>query len=190
MAVQTFRPRQLASRHHGSQVLLATFPTMKTITTFFALFALVAGALAQEDPAKLQLAKEVVALMQADKMFDGVAAQMKQVATQAASNPGAGPEERARLEALQGKIMEVTKEYFKGLVAKMDGIYADVYSVEELKAMKAFYGSPEGQSMLTKQPKVMQAMMPFMQEMQRDLGPKIQDLVNEAKASGKSKVID
>ncbi len=69
------------------------------------------------------------------------------------------------------------------MIAQLDLIYADVYSEAELKAMAVFFGSPEGRSMMAKQPQIMAKMMPLMQGMQRDLMPKIQQLVEESKAA-------
>jgi hypothetical protein len=70
-------------------------------------------------------------------------------------------------------------ETAKGMITNMDQIYADVYSEQELQAMKP--SSPRRrQSMLAKQPKVMEHIMPLVQEMQRDLAPKIQGLLEES----------
>jgi hypothetical protein len=63
----------------------------------------------------------------------------------------------------------------------MDGVYADVYTEAELRAMKTFFLSPEGQSMLAKQPQIMAHIMPLVQEMQRNLFPKVQQMVDDAK---------
>jgi hypothetical protein len=93
----------------------------------------------------------------------------------------ATPEERQKAEALQGKIIELSMESAKGMIAKMDHIYADVYSEAELIAMKTFFTSAEGKSMLAKQPQVMAKLMPLMQEMQRELMPKMQKLMEEAR---------
>jgi hypothetical protein len=71
----------------------------------------------------------------------------------------------------------------KDMVGKMDTVYADVYTLPELNAMKAFFMSPEGRSMNAQQPQVMAKMMPLMQEMQSELMPKIQKIVGEAKAA-------
>lgn len=147
------------------------------------MLALTTGAIAQDNAAKLALAREAIAAMQVDKMFDGMATQMKQIATKLAPlTPDATPEQRKKAEELQGKIMDLSMGAAKGMIGKMDQIYADVYSEAELKAMKGFFTSPEGQSMLAKQPQVMAHIMPLVQEMQRDLMPKIQQLVEEAKA--------
>jgi hypothetical protein len=158
---------------------------MKLLRFLPALLALATGAFAQDNNnAKLALAHEAIAAMHADKMFDGLAAQMKQMATQMAPMPaGATPEQRQAMETMQGKIMDLSMEAAKGMLTQMDQVYADVYSEAELKAMKAFFLSPEGQSMMAKQPQVMQHVMPLIQSMQRDLMPKIQKLVEETKAS-------
>lgn len=164
---------------------------MKKLPLLLASALLLVGARAQApaapapDAAKLALAREVITAMQVDKMFDGMQAQMKQMALQTASGAiptSATPEQRARADALQGKIMDLSMEAMKRMISKMDALYADVYSEAELKAMKTFFLSPEGQSMLAKQPMVMQRVMPLAQSMQMELMPKIQALVEQAQA--------
>lgn len=141
------------------------------------------GALAQENPTTLALAREVISVMKADQMFDSMAAQMKQMAAQQATPPpGATPEQIKLTEALQGKIMDLSMGAARGMIAKMDHIYAEIYSETELKAMKVFFGSPAGQSMLAKQPQIMARIMPMAQQMQRDLQPKIKQLIDETRA--------
>ena len=156
---------------------------MKFLRLIPALLALTTGAFAQDNnSARLALAHEAIAAMHADKMFDSLAPQMKQMATQMAPLPAnLSPEQHQLVEAMQGKIMDMSMEAAKGMVAQMDQVYADVYSEAELKAMVAFFHSPEGQSMLAKQPQVMQHVMPLVQSMQRDLMPKIQQLAVETK---------
>ena len=47
---------------------------MKIIRPLFAMLALTTGVFAQDNAAKLGLAREAIAAMHADKMFDGMAA--------------------------------------------------------------------------------------------------------------------
>ncbi|HEY8994209.1 MAG TPA: DUF2059 domain-containing protein [Lacunisphaera sp.] len=156
---------------------------MKKIPFLLALLALAVGARAEENAAKLALAREAIAAIQADKMFDNMTSQMKQMASYyAKADAAATPEAKQKAEALQNKILDLSMGEAKALVAKMDGIYAAVYSEAELKAMVAFFKSPEGQSMMAKQPQIMAQMMPLVQEMQKNLMPKIQKLVEETKA--------
>lgn len=162
---------------------------MKKILFLLALVVAV-GARAQTpapapapDAAKLALAREVITAMQADKIIDRMTGQMKQMAAQmAGSSPNLSPEKRARAEATQGKIMELSMEMSKTLLSKMDAVYADVFTETELKAMKAFYSSPEGSSAQLKQADVAKRMMPLLQDLQRGLMPKIQQIVADAQA--------
>ena len=108
---------------------------------------------------------------------------MKQMATQMLHLPAdVTPEKRQQAEKFFGKVMEVSMGAAKDMMTKVDGIYASVYTEAELKAMLTFFKSPEGQSMIAKQPQVMQQMMPLIQQMQRDLMPKLQQMAMEAKA--------
>lgn len=108
---------------------------------------------------------------------------MKEVASKMTARPDATPEQRKKYEALQGEILEITMSSVKGMLAKMDQIFADVYSEAELKAIKSFYSSPEGKSMVAKQPTVMAHIMPLLQEMQRDMEPKIKKLIEQSAAA-------
>jgi hypothetical protein len=163
---------------------------MKSIRLLAALLALATGAFAQDNnAAKLALAREAIAAVKADKMFDSMMAQMKQMSSQMAANAlpsQATPEQRKKFEEFQGKIMDLSMESAKGMIAQMDQIYADVYSEAELNAMVAFFKSAEGQSMLAKQPQIMQRMMPLMQSMQRDLMPRIKELTAQFEADLKA----
>lgn len=135
------------------------------------------------DAAKLALAREVIAAMQADKMFDGMAAQMKQMAMQMSPLPAdATPEQKARAEKFLGRVMDLSMNSAKAMIAQMDQVYAELFTEGELKAIKAFYFSSEGQSMLAKTPQAMQRLMPSIQAMQRDLMPKLQQLTQEFQA--------
>jgi len=162
---------------------------MKKPLILLAILALTTGAIAQENAAKLALAREAISAMQADKMFDGLVGQMKQMATQSMPlSATATPEERQKAEQLQTKIIDLSLESAKGMIAKMDHIYAEIYSEAELGAMKTFFLSSEGKSMLAKQPQVMAKLMPLVQDMQRDLMPKMQALMQEAKGSASTPI--
>lgn len=164
---------------------------MKKILTLLVLMAFAVGARADDNAAKLALAREAIAAMKADKMFDNMAAQMKQMASRFSQLPAnATPEDQQKMTELQGKIMDLSMNEAKALIAKMDEVYATVYSEAELKAMVAFFKSPEGESMLAKQPQIMAQIMPLVQQMQQGLMPKIQKLVEEAKAAHEAQAAD
>ena len=141
-------------------------------------------ALALEDNVtKLGLAREAINAMQVDKMFESMGVQLKQMVLQQTPIPAdATPEQRKQFDELIGKVMDLSMSEAKGLMQKVDVIYAEVYSEAELRAMVAFFNSAEGKSMLEKQPKIMAGMMPLVEEMQQKLMPKVKKLVDEAKA--------
>lgn len=154
---------------------------MKKLLSLLTLLALTSGAFAQtSDPAKLALAREAIAAMQVDRMLDGMTDQIKQMAAQQGQLPAtATAEQRKQFETFMGKVTDLAMQEVKAVVAKMDVVYAEVYSEAELKAIVAFFSTPEGKSMLGKQPQVMNRLMPLMQEMQGSLGPKLQALAEE-----------
>jgi len=167
---------------------------MKKSLLLLALLVLPMGALAQENAAapanaaKLALAREVITASQTDKMFDSMTGQMKQMFSQMAQLPAnATPEQREAFTTFQGKVMDLSMGMAKDLIANADLIYAEVYSEAELNAMKAFFLSPEGQSMIAKQPKIMALLLPIMQDMQRMLMPRLKALSDEFKADMKAK---
>lgn len=140
------------------------------------------------DPAQIELARAVIKSMHADRMLDQMSAQMQQMAAQSLNltTGNLTPEQRATATKVSQKVMALSMDAAKGMIDKMDTIYAEVYSPAELKAMKAFFESPEGVSMLQKQPQIMRKLMPYIQEMQKDLIPKIQKITKEARSEEKS----
>ena len=136
-------------------------------------------------PAQLDLARQVIKASKFDKVFDQMGTQMQQMAAQSMNltSPDMSPAKRDAAMKVLGEVMKLATESTKTMLEKVDVIYAEVYSEAELKAMLAFFDSAEGQSMLNKQPQIMQRMMPFVQGMQRELMPKIQQIVEKAKAA-------
>jgi uncharacterized protein len=131
------------------------------------------------DPAQLALAQEVIKSMHADKMFDQISVQMQRMAAQSLklNSPNLTEEQKASAEKVSNEVMALSIDAAKSLVDKMDVVYAQVYSTDELNAMKAFYTSAAGQSMLQKQPAIMRKMMPSITAMQRELAPKVQKII-------------
>lgn len=68
-------------------------------------------------------------------------------------------------EAERVKFLEYMKvaDWSKVLEASIDGM-AKHFTVKEIKALEAFYGSAEGKSIMTKFPTYMNDMMPIVQE--------------------------
>ena len=156
---------------------------MKKPRILLAILALATSAFAQENATRLALAREVIAVTKADQTFDNIAAQLRQSASMMITPPaGATPEQIKKAGEVQAKIMDLSMAAAKDMIAKLDHVYADVYNESELRAMKVFFSSPAGQSMLSKQSQLMSRVIPLTQEMQRDLVPKIKQVIEEAKA--------
>jgi uncharacterized protein len=136
------------------------------------------------DPAKVALAQQVIKATQFDKVFDQMGAQMQQMAAQAMnlSDPNMTAAQKDAAMKVMGEITTLSMNSAKTLMEDVDLIYADVYSDAELNAMLAFFESAEGKSMQQKQPLVMQHLMPLVQNMQKELMPKIKAIVDKAKA--------
>lgn len=153
---------------------------MKIRFLMIPLFALSAGAaLAQPPDPKLALAHDVIQAMQLEKTFDRMTGQIQQMAAQMVPNDGT-PEQQARLKVVQAKALALAMQSVKDMLPKMEAIYAQVFTADELGAIKAFYTSPAGIAMVGKQPEVMAKMTPLIIQMQRDLMPKIQAIAAEA----------
>ena len=163
---------------------------MKKTSLLFLSFAFISPVIAAE-PAQLELAQKVIKATQLDRMFDQMGAQMQLMAAQSLnlSSPDLTPAQKEAATKTLGEVTKVATDASKELLQAVDTIYADVYSEEELKAMLAFFDSSGGKSMLQKQPQIMERMRPLIQNMQREIMPKIQQIVAKAKAeSGASPV--
>jgi hypothetical protein len=157
--------------------------SVKKIPFVILCLALISSLHAAE-PGQLELARKVIKATQFDRVFDQMGAQMQQMAMQSMnqSAPNQTPAQKEAATKVLDEIMKLSMDSAKAMLEKVDVIYAEVYSEAELKAMLTFFDSPEGKSMLQKQPQVMQHMMPLVQGMQKELMPKIQQIVQKAKA--------
>jgi hypothetical protein len=149
------------------------------------------------DAEKSAMAAEVANLMSdpkmIDQMFSSTTAAMMPAMNSACDM--APPDQRVacreRLTATQPVIQEIVDEMMtetKGLMPElmkdMGAIMAETYSGEELAKMKDFYSSPEGKSLLKKQPqvmaafmpKVMERMQPIQSEMMRKMAERLKEL--------------
>jgi uncharacterized protein len=159
---------------------------MKRPVVALALILSLAGAHAGEAE-RLQLAREVIQASQVDKMIDAMTGQIQQMSRQMAG-PGFDSlpaDQKALAEAFIAKTVEVAMAESKVILAKMDAVYAGTFTEDELLAVRDFYRSPAGKSLIEKQPILMQKLMPELQGMQRTLMPKLQAMGQEFEAQMK-----
>lgn len=171
-----------------------------TRVTLSADAAVAAGTLAST-PATLADAEEVLRVMRFDEMIAKTMEQQKKAMApmfrQMAAQMKVPEEDRDAVLALQQKIMNEVMDSVTGpeMRANVAKIFSDVYSKEELDNLGAFYATPAGQSMLTKQPQVQQKMMQVMMPRIAAIAPRMkqmsEDFMREhaaAKAAAKAAV--
>lgn len=123
---------------------------------------------AKADALKLQLANRFIAAMQTEQM-SGMMGQMATVMLPE-SLEGASADEVAEYRDV---ITDMTSRMMPRIFDAMAPIYADIFTVEELRALVEFYESDVGQSMITKSfeaaPRMMEAMEVIMPEVMADM---------------------
>lgn len=91
---------------------------------------------------------------------------------------------KATAQSVAVEMADKAKATMPALMQDMGAIMAVKYTGEELVAMKDFYSSPEGQSIMQKQPQVMAEFMPKVMErlqpLQLEMMQKLSDRMNAA----------
>jgi len=160
----------------------------KLLSLLTVLACAITNAVAEEaSAAKLALARDAIAAMQVDKILQSMTDQINEVAAQQVQLPEtATSEQRQQFDVFMAKVTALARNEVGAVFGKLDAIYANVYTEAELKAIVGFFNSPEGKSVLAKQPEVMSQLMPLMQEMQESLMPKLQKLGEDLEAQVKA----
>ena len=84
-------------------------------------------------------------------------------------------------------MKKFTYDKMKGMFVD---IYAEVFTVEELEGMIAFYESPIGRKFIKKQPQLTAATMQKMKVLMQEIIPEIQEEVNKVMANKKQEKSD
>jgi hypothetical protein len=164
------------------------------LSGIFIMFLLLAlrPADAQQDQ-QHQLAEEILTLThvaeRTQKMFDN----LKQMQIAKIDSMKLPPEMHNLANTYREKLSEIMTQEMSWSKVKDDYIkmYADTFSVEELRGIITFYKSPAGQAFLTKTPKLLEHSMQVAQRHMQNVAPKIQELqkqmIEEAEAQRKAK---
>ncbi len=129
-------------------------------------------------------ATELLDKMQFEKTMERTLAVMRKAQTDAIKRmlpQNLSPEEREAASAMQEKVLDQMMSALSDPALKSDvaKIYTEVFSKDELQQLSGFYASSLGQTLLDKQPELVQktneavmprimAIMPKIQQMQRD----------------------
>lgn len=121
-------------------------------------------------PEALEQARHLIQTMHAAKLYDQVITAMESsmVASMTKNLPEA---KQQQVQAIEDAMFEEMRGLMPKLTDEMAVIYATDFTEQELADMDRFYGSPTGQSMLEKTPRISQQLVPFvMSEMPSLLG--------------------
>jgi len=159
---------------------------MKRTSSPFLLLALVLNSsVTAADSGQIELAHKVVEATQYNTIIDQMVTQVEMSTVQLSplSKPNLPPTLKEAAAKMMDEAADVSMEAAKELTQNAETVYSEVFSESELKAMLAFFESPEGKSMLQKQPQIMVRMMPLIQNMRGQLTPKIQQIVEKAQTA-------
>ena len=134
-------------------------------------FALPANAQSKPPAANMKAAQELVQATGAGSIFNplipGVVEQAKLVFLQ--QNPGLA----ADLNEVAAKLRDEYASRKAELLEYVAGLYAQRFTVDELKQLLAFYQSPLGKKLQAQQPQVVDMSMRYAQDWASDLSDKV-----------------
>jgi uncharacterized protein len=163
---------------------------LRTLSVCLCFGVLSSAALAQQkapvvDPAAVTAAKELMQAMGIDAQFDVVIETMTKGMGSALrqKQPGKAKE----IDDVMTKMAAKFRSRKNDIVEMTAPLYAEKFSVAELKEIGAFYKTPIGQKLLKTQPEIMQRSMQMGMVWGQKLG---QEVENEAREELKKRGID
>lgn len=135
-----------------------------------------------EEPATEPTIRELMAVMQSEKLIDSMYAQidsmMEGSMKQATAGHPLNAEQAKIMDDMRTKMMALLREQmdWKSFEPIMIDIYRKSFTEQEVRSMLTFYQSPAGKSVIAKMPLAMQASMQAAQSRMSTLMPKLQEL--------------
>jgi len=156
---------------------------------------LAASASALAAPASERSVRQLLQVMEARKLVDGMSTQLDTVMDHAVGSAlrGGTPTDaqRAAIDRMKSRMVALEKgqlEWSK-LEPTYLRLYQEAFSEEEVAGMLKFYRTPAGQALIHKMPLLMQKTMLEVQRMVADITPQMQqimrDFLADMKAAGK-----
>jgi len=181
---------------------LATIATAMVLACASA-FSYAAAPVASADPAVVQATKEMFTAMKVRDMMTKMMVQMAQqmpaqgrMAAAAAinGNPNLTPEQKAEQlkkadEEIQNSAARMQSVFadptlVDDMLAEMVPLYAETYTLDEIRQLTAFYASPLGQKMQARMPELMNRSL---QISQRVMMPRIQKAMAQSQQAAGGK---
>ncbi|HTD06347.1 DUF2059 domain-containing protein [Undibacterium sp.] len=156
---------------------------MKRLITFAAAMFFTVGA--QAAAPSTESLEKLLEVTHIEKLLDSVRPQIqsmtKVMMDQALKGAAVSPQEQKILDDFRAKAAAISNEELS--MAKMKPMYIRIYSAsltqEDVDGLIAFYESPTGQVMVTKMPKIMQAIMAEMPKLMEPMSQKMQQAGKE-----------
>ncbi len=165
-------------------------------------FGQAAAPVASADPAVVAATKDMLAALRVREMMTNMMASMEQQAPAQArammtaaieNNPKLTPQQKAeqlkkaeqsaQAAGAQAHALFSDPTLIDDMIAEMVPLYAETYTLDEIRQLTAFYASPLGQKMQAKMPELMNRSL---QISQRVMMPRIQKLMAQSQqADGK-----
>ena len=144
-------------------------------------------------PATLADANTVLNKMRFEEMMDRVIAQQRKAMAgsfeQGSARMIAQGADKQEVAAHQKKVMDEIMSAMEPQLLKeeMAKIYSEVFTKSELDGMAAFYSTPLGEAISTKQPDVQEKLGAVIQKRMMDIMPRVQQMGREFAAQQKAK---
>ncbi|MEP6699288.1 MAG: DUF2059 domain-containing protein [Verrucomicrobiota bacterium] len=151
-------------------------------TYLFAAVSIAITGLLQAAPPSDQSINEMMQVLQSEKMFDAMVAQMdagmKTGMEQSLQGKKLSAEQRAGVEKLQGQMSTIIKEELSFAKTKDFYVqaYRDTFTQEEVNSIITFYSSPAGKALVQKIPLAMQKAGSLMQSRIAPIVTKLQKM--------------
>ena len=140
-----------------------------------------------------QLAEEILTLTNVAERTQAMFDNLKQMQIAQIDSMKLPPEAHNLANTYREKLSEIMSQEMSWAKVKDDYIkvYAEIFTVEELRDIVAFYKTPTGQAFIRKTPKLLEQSMQVAQRHLQNVAPKIQELrkqmIEEAEAQRKAK---
>jgi len=138
---------------------------------------------------KENLAEEIMKLTNMQKMMDQTKVQIQQMQIRVMQQLEVSEKDKKEAAEFQNKInvMIFNELNWDNIKSEYIKLFVDVYTIDELKGLVQFYKSPAGQSLIKKQPIIMQKSMMISQSKIQKLIPKLKKMTDEFSESIKEK---
>ncbi len=138
---------------------------------------------------RMQLASILMGLMNVDKSIKQAFKQIQDsLLPGVMKDMGISPTEREKAEKVQKKLFAIYEKEFCWAKMKDDyiKIYAETFSVNELRALVDFFSSPLGKKIIAKNPELMKRSMQVTRKQLKRIMPMIKKKVEELKKAEKA----